>query len=161
MMNLATRSALFLLAAMVGTVFGVDIGWKIMGVTTIGEPCSEKVQEAIFQECVIDMGVSMGVVGPTRRLELRGNRELTTTGSTCGGCYPDGCSDGSCWPPGTWCYKYCDTKTTRRLLTAERFLEGSEGQLHQAANECLDNKIPDHPCLGEEKDLTVKLYISE
>jgi hypothetical protein len=152
---------LFLLAAMFGTVDGVDIGAKIRGVTSMGESCSAEDELVLYKECVEDVAVSKGI-DLSRRLELRGNRELQT-GSMCGRCC-DGCPDCNCYPRGTWCFTYCSTG--RRLTVAdeeahtERFLLAL-GLIQQEANECLDNHILDYPCLGDPKDLTVKLYFSE
>jgi hypothetical protein len=165
-MNLTTRSTLFLLAAMVGTVCGDELGAVIRGVTTTEESCSDKVLEGIYEECVEGVAVSMGVVGPTRRLELRGSRDLTTTGSTCGTCRPEGCKDGKCWPYGHWCYAYKCEENYRRLTVAdeyvhtERFLHDL-GAFQQAANACLDSKVTEYPCLGKLEELTIKVYYSE
>jgi hypothetical protein len=152
---------------MVGTVGGAELGVKIQGVTTIGDPCSAGDEEVLYEECVWDVAVSMGFEG--RRLELSGNRELQT-GSTCTTCCDEipadepcrdnGCA--ACYPQGHWCYTYC--QSSRRLTVAdgtERFLV-TEGELEQAANECLARKIQDgYKCLGNPEDLTTKIFLSE
>jgi hypothetical protein len=158
------KSTLFLLAAIFSNVDGVDIGAKIRGVTSMGESCSEADEMVLYKECVEDVAVSMGV-DLSRKLELRGNRELQSTGNKCGVCCdPQNCPDCNCYPRGTWCFTYCSTG--RRLTVAdeeshtERFLLAL-GLIQQAANDCFDNHIPEYPCLGDPKDLTVKLYFSE
>jgi hypothetical protein len=159
------KLTLLLLAAMIGAACGAELGAKIMGVTTIGDPCSASDEEILYEECVVDVAVAMGV-NLSRRLELRGNRELQT-GSTCNTCCQNcpSCIMSDCYPLGTWCFTYCSI--SRRLTVAdehvhtERFLY-TKGQIQKAANECLDLKIEEgYTCLGKPEDLTIKIFLSE
>ena len=158
------KYTLLLLAAMLGAVCGADIGAKIMGVVTTEEPCSASVEDVLWEECVEDVAISMGVDLSSRRLELRGDRELQ--GNPCSKCCAE-CATGdcTCWPRGTYCFTMC-TRRRRLTVTDEqahtaRFLVSS-GQIEKAANECLDRKIEEgYTCLGDPKDLTIKIYLSE
>jgi hypothetical protein len=155
---------LFLLAAMLSlsAVCGAKIGARISGVVTAEEPCSDEVEEVLWEECVEGVAIDMGV-DLSRRLELRGNRELQQS-SMCTACCQK-CGGGcGCYPRGTYCFTYC---TSRRLTITDeqahtaRFLI-STGQIQKAANECLDRKIEEgYTCLGEPEDLTIKIYLSE
>ena len=158
------KFSLFLLTAMLslGAVCGADIGVKIQGVVTAEEPCSAAVEEVLWEECVEDVAISLGV-DLSRRLELRGNRELQAS-SMCGACCQQCGGDCGCQPRGTYCFTKC---TSRRLTVTDeqahtaRFLIAT-GQIQQAANECLDRKIEEgYTCLGDPKDLTIKIYLSE
>jgi hypothetical protein len=96
---------LLLLAAMVGSAYGVELGWNVMGVTTIGEKCTEEAQEFFYEECVRDVAVTMGV-DLDRRLELRGNRGLQQSDrcySCCQNCISAGHECG-CYPKGVRTY---------------------------------------------------------
>jgi hypothetical protein len=111
-MNLTTaRRTLFLLAAMLslGAVCGVQIGARIEGVTTAEEPCSLAVEEMLFEECVEGVAISLGV-DLSRRLELRGNRELQVY--HCSACEPK-----HYWR-GSWCFTMCQSR--RLTLTDEQ-----------------------------------------
>jgi hypothetical protein len=149
------RYAVFLLAALVGAVCGAELGAEIQGVTTNESYCTEEEEQILYQECVEDVAVSMGVV-LSRRLELRGNRELQ------GFC--SGCGSGS-YPRGHWCFVMCSAR--RRLTVADehvhsdRFLV-AKGQIQQAANACLDQKIEEgYDCLGNPANLRIKILLSE
>jgi hypothetical protein len=152
------KCTLFLLAAMAGAVCGTHLGAEIQGVTTIGDSCSEEVTEALYDECVVDEAVALGVnVTHTRRLGLRGSRELE------GEC--DACLEPKPWPH--WCEVWGCEDGSRRLRVAgehvhtERILY-TRGQIEQAANTCLDRKIEEgYTCLGNPEDLTIKIFLSE
>jgi hypothetical protein len=155
---------LILLTAMsLGTACGVELGWGVMGVTTMGEPCSVEDQEVIFEKCVDDVAVAMGVDLSNRRLELRGNRDLSGCPSFCCG---SNCPDCNCYSKGHYCFTHGCGANGRRLTVADehvhtaRFLVAT-GQIEQAVNECLDSKIEEYPCLGNPEDLTMKLFITE
>jgi hypothetical protein len=155
------KYTLFLLAAWLSAVCGAEIGVRIQGIVTAEEPCSAAVEEALYEECVRDVAVSMGVV-LDRRLELRGSRDLQTTGGVCGTCCQN-CPDCNCYPKGTFCFTYCRprrlTVTDEQAHTA-RFLVAT-GQIEQAAHECLDRKIIEgFTCLGDPEDLTIKIFLS-
>jgi hypothetical protein len=144
----------FLLAALVGVVFGAELGAEIRGVTISESYCTEDEEQMLYQECVEDVAVSMGVV-LSRRLELRGNRKLQ-----CGGCDAD-----RTYPKGHWCFYMCSAR--RRLTIADahvspdRFLV-AKGQIQQAANACLDLKIEEgYECLGDPEQLRIKIFLSE
>lgn len=83
-----------------------------------------------------DVAVNMGAV-LSRRLELRGGRELETAG--CSGCVAD-----QTYPPGHWRFAMCST--CRRLVVADEHVHTTEtflyikGQIQQAAYACLDLK---------------------
>jgi hypothetical protein len=62
---------LILLAAMVGVVCGANLGAVIQGVTTSGISCNVEEEQELYQACVEDVAVSMGVV-LSRRVDLRG-----------------------------------------------------------------------------------------
>jgi hypothetical protein len=68
---------LFSLAAVFGAVCGTELGATIMGVTTGTDPCSADDEDVLYEDCVVDVAIAMGV-NLSRRLELRGNRELQT-----------------------------------------------------------------------------------
>jgi hypothetical protein len=160
------KYTLLLLAALLHTVCGAEISASIQGVVTTEEPCSEAVEEVLYKECVEDVAVSMGVV-LSRRLELRGNRELQSQPSHCYGACCQNCSDCDCYPKGHYCWWMCSNKEDRRLrLTDEhihtaRFLVAT-GEIQMAANECLDRKIEEgYTCLGNPEDLTIKIFLSE
>jgi hypothetical protein len=111
------KYALFLLA-MVGAVCGVELGWNVMGVTTIGEPCSTSDQEAFYEECVEDVAFSMGVDLSRRRLELRGNRDLQQS-NVCSTCCQNCGGDCGCYPKGTYCFTKNCSNTNRRLILTD------------------------------------------
>jgi hypothetical protein len=154
---------LFLLAS--AALCGAEIGVKIFGVTNDRDPCSEEEEEVLYKECVEDVAVSMGL-NLSRRLELRGNRELQT-GSTCTTCcqYCPSCIMINCYPVGTWCFTYC---SPRRLVEADEHLHPPErllvvkGQIQNAAYGCLKRKIEkeDYECLGNLEDLTIQMFLS-
>jgi hypothetical protein len=162
------KYALFLLAAMLslGAVCGAEIGAKISGVVTAEEPCSDEVEEVLWEECVEGVAIDMGVdLNLSRRLELRGNRELPS--SMCGACRQK-CAggDGGCYPRGHYCFTKCSSQHRRLTVTDEqahtaRFLI-STGKIRKAAKECLDRKIEEgYTCLGEPEDLTIEIYLSK
>jgi hypothetical protein len=149
-------TAVLLLATfLVGAVCGAELGAEIQGVTTGGSYCTEEEQRIIYKECVEDVAVSMGVV-LSRRLELRGNRELQN--------HCSGCGSGN-YPPWHWCFVMCSNR--RRLTVSgeyvhtDRFL-AAKGQIQQGANACLDQKIMEgYECLGNPEDLRIKILLSE
>jgi hypothetical protein len=151
------KCSLFFLAALVGAVRGAELGAEIQGVTTSGSYCTEEEQHILYQECVEDVAVSMGVV-LSRRLELRGNRELPVL-NFCSGCGTE------TYPAGHWCFVMCSAR--RRLTVADEHahtdrLLVSKGQIQQAANACLDDKIQEgYECLGDPNDLRIKILLSE
>jgi hypothetical protein len=147
----------FLLATLVGAVCGTELGAEIQGVTTSESCCTSEQEQILYQECVEDVAVSLGVV-LSRRLELRGNRELQANHCT-------GCDDSFTYPLGHWCFVMCSSR--RHLAVAdehvhtERFLV-SKGQVQQGANACLDLKIQEgYTCLGNPGDLRIKIFLSE
>jgi hypothetical protein len=155
------KCTLFLLAAMASAVCGIHLGAEIQGVTTIGDPCSEEVTAALYDECVVDEAIALGVpVTHTRRLELRGSRELQTT-NHCGACqghyeYPHWCVVMKCVPRF-----YRHLTIADENVHTERMLY-TRGQIEQAANTCLDRKIEEGcKCLGHPEDLTIKILFSE
>jgi hypothetical protein len=155
------KYTLLLLAAMVCAVCGVEIGARIQGVVTAEEPCSDEVEEVLWEECVEGVAISLGV-DLSRRLELRGSRELQS--SVCSTCCQKCGGDCGCYPRGTYCFTKC---TSRRLTVTDeqahtaRFLIAS-GLVQKAANDCLDRKIEEgYTCLGDPKDLRIKIYLSE
>jgi hypothetical protein len=106
----------------------------------------------------------MGIV-LSRRLELRGNRELQGL-NHCGGCAED-----QTYPKGHWCFVMC---SARRLLTTTddqalltdtdrtQFYSVAKGQIQQTANTCLDLMIKKgYKCLGNPEDLKIKIMLSE
>jgi hypothetical protein len=150
------KYALFLLAAMLslGAVCGAQIDARIEGVTTAEEPCSLAVEEMLFEECVEDVAISLGV-DLSRRLELRGNRELQVY--HCRACEPK-----HFWR-GSWCFTMCQSRrltlTDEQAHTARSLI--ATGKIEQGANECLDRKIEEGcTCLGDPKDLTIQIYLS-
>ena len=154
-----------LLLAMVGAVCGVELGWNVMGVTTIGDPCSAADEEVFYEECVEDVAVTMGVDLSHRRLELRGNRDLQQS-STCSTCCQKCGGECGCYPRGTWCFTKCSKRSRRLILTDEQahsawFLVATS-QIQQAVNKCLHSKIEEgYSCLGNPEDLTIKLFLTE
>jgi hypothetical protein len=146
---------------------GAEIGVKIFGVTTDGDPCSEEEGELLYKECVEDVAASMGVI-LSRRLELRGGNRDLQTGSTCTTCcqYCPSCIMSDCYPLGTWCLTYC---SARRLVVADEPLHPEErllvvkGQIQNAAYVCLIRKIKveGYKCLGHPEDLTIQMFLSE
>jgi hypothetical protein len=119
-----------LLAVIVGTVFGTDeLGAVITGYTDLDEEmfCGECVMDTLYKRCVEDKAVAQGALF-SRRLELRGNRDLIS----CSVCPQNP-------PRGHWCYVKCGR---RRRLTftderTERFLVEKE-LLQQAAQNCYE-----------------------
>jgi hypothetical protein len=148
---------LLLATTMLGAVCGAELGAEIQGVTTGGRYCTEDEKHTLYQECVEDVAVSMGVV-LSRRLELRGNRELQ------GFNHCSGCGSGT-YPPWHWCFVMCSTR--RRLTITDENLHPdrllvAKGQIQQAANACLDQKIQEgYKCLGNPEDLRIKILLSE
>jgi hypothetical protein len=157
------KFTLFLLAAMIGAVCGVEIGAEI--VYKVGEPsdvvvdppCSTEKENIIYETCVVEVAKRLGI-NLSRRLELRGGRELTTI-SLCSFCR------GS-YPRGTYCFTRC---TFNRRLTVsdehtQRFL-CSQGKVKRAADDCIEKKINDKDedfvCLGNSKDIEMKIFLSE
>jgi hypothetical protein len=161
-MKYTLKYTVLLLAAMIGVAFGAQLGAEIQGVTDHGRSCTVEEEHALYKECVEDVAVSLGVV-LSRRLELRGNRELQFN-------HCSGCGSGT-YPPWHWCFVMC---STRRLLevTDEQalltvtdrndFYSVAKGQIQQAANVCLDQKIKEgYKCLGHPEDLKIKIMLSE
>jgi hypothetical protein len=148
------KYSLFFLAALVGAVRGAELGAEIQGVTTRGDYCTVDEDQVLYKECVEDVAVSMGVL-LSRRRELRGNREL----NFCSGC------GSETYPRGHWCFVMCSGG--RRLVVADEYVHTdwisvAKGQIQQAANACLDLKIQEgYECLGDPKDLKIKILLSE
>jgi hypothetical protein len=147
---------LVLLTAMIGAVCGEQLGAEIQGVTPGGSFCSDDDQEALYDECVKAVAVSMGVV-LSRRLELRGNRELQTN-------HCSGCGSGS-YPPYHWCFLMCGTR--RRLTVADEHVHAARilvatGAIEEAAVGCLREKITteEYTCLGDPDELAVRVFLS-
>jgi hypothetical protein len=149
------KHILFLLAAILGAVGGVEIGAEVQGMATLGQrPCSAKDQDILYEDCVVKVAAGMGVVR-SRRLELRGDRELK---GTCAGCGP--CPE--CYPKGHFCFTWCKSYR-RRLTVIDELAHIPKGQIQQAANKCLDRKIEEegYTCLGRPQDLRIKIFLSE
>jgi hypothetical protein len=151
------KYTIFLLAAFLNVAIGAELGAEIMGVTTSESYCTEGEQEILYQECVEDVAVSMGVV-LSRRLELRGDRELQWN-------FCSGCANDVAYPAGHWCFVMCSNR--RRLtitdehVNPDRFLV-AKGQIQQAANACLDLKIEEgYECLGDPGELRIKIFLNE
>jgi hypothetical protein len=148
------KYSLFLLAvmAMVGTVCGAELAAQIEGVTLSGPFCTAEQEDELYQECVVDMFVSMGGV-LDRRPELRGGARKLPPCSQC-----NAQMSGA---RGHWCFYHCGHRRRRRRLTIGDELV-SKGQLEQAAYACLVLKIEDdYECLGNPEDLKVKIVLSE
>jgi hypothetical protein len=147
------RYAFVLLALLVGTVSGDAIGARIEGFTSDGHYCESDVLDDLYEECVVDIAISLGASFPDRRLELRGNRRLQ-----CGIC-PDVA------PFGHWCVVICGSTPGRRRLTIanehpdRRLPNGqtNQGQIQRAARDCYEEKLatPQYKCLGSADDLQV------
>jgi hypothetical protein len=149
---------LVLLAAMIGAVCGAQLGAEMHGTTKATAPCSEKITDALYDKCVVGEAVNLGFdVNHTRRLELKGNRELQASGCS-------GCSGTYAWPH--WCVLMgCDGGRRRHLTIAdehvqtERFLYKME-QIETAALVCLRTKIEDGcTCLGAPEELTITIFL--
>jgi hypothetical protein len=163
------KYTLLLLVAMVGAVCGLQVGVQI--VYKVGEPsvdvvdpwtdppCSTEEENIIYETCVVEVAKHLGV-NLSRRLELRGDRELQV--SYCQSCYP-----GVNYPRGTYCFTVCGPD--RRLAVShehtERFL-CSRGKIREAAYDCIEKKIEDKDkdfvCLGtgKKEDMAIKIFIS-
>jgi hypothetical protein len=148
---------LFLLATMAGAVRGAHVGAEVQGVTNIDVgPCSSEHQEMFYQKCVLEVAVSKGV-GLSRRLGVRGERDLQT-GGVCSGCGP--CP--KCYPRGHFCYTWCQ-RNSRLTLTnvTDETAHIVKGQIQRGANDCLDDKIDEgYTCLGNKQDLRIKIFLS-
>jgi hypothetical protein len=157
------KYSLFLLAVMVGTVCGAELGARIEGVTLSGPFCTAEQQDELYEECVVDMFVSMGGV-LDRRLDLRGGARILPHCSQC--------TEQMSGARGHWCFYHCGGNN-RRLTIADALVSKgqlltivgelvSKGQLEQAAYACLVPKIEDdYECLGNPEDLKVKIFLSE
>jgi hypothetical protein len=151
------KYTLVLLAAMIATVCGAPLGAELQGVTD-GDSCSDAVIEELYETCVVDVAVALDLdVTHTRRLELRGNRELQ---NLCRGCY------GTYNYPH-WCAVMGCGGGRRRHLTIddehvhpERFLY-TKGEIEQAANNCLRKEITEEglTCLGNPEELTINIFL--
>jgi hypothetical protein len=151
------KCILFLLAAIFSAARGASVGAEVMGVTNIDvEPCSKEDQDFFYQKCVLEVAVAEGVV-LSRRLEVRGERDLQA-GGTCSGCGT--CPE--CYPRGHFCYTWCQPK--RRLTLTDVTEEAaniSKGRIQKGANDCLDDKIDEgYTCLGNKQDLRIKIFLS-
>jgi hypothetical protein len=147
---------LVLLAAMIGAVCGEQIGAEIQGVTNSGELCQEKEKQELYKECVEKVAVAKGLVH-SRRLELRGNRELQTT-NHCTGCV-------GVYPLPSWCSVMCGTR--RRLTVADEHVHAARilvatGEIADAVVGCLRQKSAkeEYKCLGDPDKLTVRIFLS-
>jgi hypothetical protein len=148
---------LLITAAMFGAVRGAEVGAEVQGLTNIDvDPCSTEDQVVIlYQECVINVAVSLGLV-LSRRLQVRGDRDL----SVCSGC--GSCPE--CYPKGHFCYVWCHS--SRRLTLTDNVTDEAarivKGQIQQGANDCLDDKIDEgYTCLGDKNDLRIKIFLSQ
>jgi hypothetical protein len=146
------RYAFVLLALIVGTVCGDEIGAIITGITNDGETCPTSVLDNLYNECVVDTAVALGA-SFDRRLELRGSRDL----SVC-----DVCPDAARQLFGHWCYFVCPWN--RRLTLANEHPDRrltNQGKIQKAARDCYEDKraMPKYKCLGE-RDLVIKIYYS-
>jgi hypothetical protein len=150
-------TVLLLVTTIIGAVCGAELGAEIQGVTTSGTYCTEKEKQILYKECVEDVAVSMGVV-LSRRLELRGNRDLQSFN------HCSGCGSGT-YPPWHWCFVMCSNR--RRLTFVDEHVPSdrllvSKGQIQQGANDCLDQKIEEgYECLGNPSDLRIKILLSD
>jgi hypothetical protein len=140
------RSAFFLLALIVSSVFGGEIDAIITGFTEDKNICAESVLDILFEKCVIDkLGASYD-----RRLELRGDRRLATC--------KDVCPEKNV-PKGHWCY-YCDKG--RRLTHANEVSDGgnvNHCRLTAKAKKCYQNKAKEdkYQCLGDPDAIKVEV----
>jgi hypothetical protein len=117
------------------------------------DPCSTEDQEVFYQECVLDVAVSLGVV-LSRRLQVRGDRDLNHR-SGCGPC-PE------CYPKGHFCYVWCQPSRLTLTNVTDEAAHIAKGQIQQGANICLDDKIDEgYTCLGNKHDLRIKIYLSQ
>jgi hypothetical protein len=158
------KYTLFLLAAVIGSVSGVELFWNVLGRTTIGEPCSAEAEELFYEECLEDVAISMGV--NLSRLELEGNRDLQSQKSVCsGGCCPENCSNCNCYPKGTYCWTKC-SKDRRLIITEEQAHTASflvaTGQIQSKVRECLHRKVSEgYTCIGNPEDVTMEIFVSD
>jgi hypothetical protein len=134
------KYSLFLLAAIVGTVFGKnELGAEIQGFKADSEFCSNDVMDELYELCVEIPALDFGAV-LTRRLTLRGDRHLS-----CSLCPPDPLR-------GQWCYVKCSSR--RRRLTAPDD-NVVKGQIQKAANDCFDEKAQEPAYAGVEENFQV------
>jgi hypothetical protein len=151
--HLTMRYAFVLLALLVGTVSGDEIGARIEGFTSDGHYCPSAVVNHLYKKCVVDIAVSLGASFNDRRLELRGSRKLDPC---------DNCPDAA--PFGHWCVVVCGSDPLRRLTIANEHPDGrlpngqtNQGKIQQAASDCYEEKrgMPQYKCLGTADDLKV------
>jgi hypothetical protein len=149
------KYALFLLAVIVGTVFGIDeLGAKIVGYKADGKFCSDADMDFLYEECVVDKALIRGAKLGPRRLELRGsNRDRQLSCSKC----PDN-------PPrGTWCFVKC---SRRRLTFTDEHPEKAlvtKGLIEKDANICYDKKAEDprYACLGDKNQIRIRIFYDD
>jgi hypothetical protein len=146
-----------LFLAMVGAVRGAHLLAEVVGVSDI-EACPLDVQEALYEECVINTAVALGFGHDGRRLELRGHRELPLS-RLCGGC-------GYTKPPGDTRNMFCQVWgcwKRRRLTVDDDHTSLSEmEQIEHAAVTCIQNKIEEGlTCMGLPGDITIKVTKSD
>jgi hypothetical protein len=152
------RYAFVLLALIVGTACGDEIGATIEGITADESYCPAAVLDNLYDECVVDTAVDLGA-SFDRRLELRGSRDL---GDIC-----DTCPEEAKTLKGHWCYVKCGTKRRSRRLTLanehpDRRLT-TQGEIQEAARDCYEEKrgMPKYKCLGTADDLQVFISYSQ
>jgi hypothetical protein len=117
-------------------------------------------QDDLYEECVVDIFVSLG--GVLDRLpELRGGaRKLP---------HCNYCTDKMSGARGHWCFYHCGGRRLfiGQLLTiaddlVSTIADDLVSKVQQAAFACLVPKIEnDYECLGNPEDLKVTIFISE
>jgi hypothetical protein len=145
----------FLLAIVVGTVYGDEIDVTLTGITVDEDFCSTTVLDSLFEECVVATAELLGAVfhhGGGR--ELRGSRNLPS----CAVCPPDP-------PKGHWCYVMC---SNRRRLTFLAILDPvqlvvNQVQVQLEARSCYQDKaaMPDYHCLGVSDDIEIQVEFTK
>lgn len=183
------RSALFLLALIVGTVLGGEINVKVTGYTDPDEylpgekwpdenmPCDADALEYLYGECVVNTALKLGA-SFDRRLGLRGGRDLAVC---------DVCPYAASTLRGHWCYYRCgvgrrltlanehpngplpDHGQIRRLTDTNVDVDGgvSLGEVNHcrftaAATKCYQKKAKqEYQCLGNPGDLKVQVRFYE
>jgi hypothetical protein len=145
------RYAFVLLALLVGTVSGDEIGAIITGFTADEDYCKPKVMDLLYEECVEDVAISLGASFPDRRLELRGSRRLQC----------DKCTFEATQMRGQWCWYHC---RARRLTIANERQDKrlpnrqtNQGKIQKAARDCYEEKRGQYKCLGTADDLKVSI----
>jgi hypothetical protein len=161
------KYTLFLLAAMVGPVCGLELlGASIVykGESIDDEsPCSDVELEHIYDMCVVNEAAGLDL-NLSRRLELRGSRELQ---SYCAGCP----ADKEYYGRGHWCWTSCRGRrglqvpeVPDELVHTESFLS-AQGKIKDAAWNCIAQNIIDtnenFTCLGDAAEVFTQIFLSE